>query len=199
MEAAIGQKHPCKAKKSTKELNYWKTFLIKLLSNLTNPLAGPIRFELRNQVRNICPATSKLRLCETCLLTPSTSISPILEQARRTCILVYCKSLIVLQLQNPTCTLAAKIFGLGDFWLEIKVIIKISTHPWYPRIFDQFSWGWSKNKLKMANSKKLSFSKPPFLKKILWKFHGFVVGSVRLIDVKGIDVGQPTWPWGCPT
>ena len=34
------------------------------------------------------------------------------------------------------------MFGVGDFWLETRVIIKISTHPWYPRIFDQISWGW---------------------------------------------------------
>ena len=26
-----------------------------------------------------------------------------------------------------------KMFGMGDFWLEIRVIIKMSTHPCYPR------------------------------------------------------------------
>ena len=28
------------------------------------------------------------------------------------------------------CTLAAEMFGVGDFWLETRIIIKISTHPW---------------------------------------------------------------------
>jgi hypothetical protein len=40
----------------------------------------------------------------------------------------------------------------------------------------------------MADSKKLSFSKSPILKKKLGKFHGLVPGSVELIDVKGNDV-----------
>ena len=46
----------------------------------------------------------------------------------------------------------------------------------------------------MADSKKLSFSKSPILKKILRKFHGLVLGSVGLIDVKGNDVVLPIWP-----
>ena len=46
MEAARGQKHLCKAKKSMKELNYWKDFYIEVLSNLKNPLVDPNRFEL---------------------------------------------------------------------------------------------------------------------------------------------------------
>ena len=41
-------------------------------------------------------------------------------------------------------TLMAKMFRMGDFWLETRVIIKILTHAWYPRTFDWFSWGWSK-------------------------------------------------------
>ena len=32
------------------------------------------------------------------------------------------------------------MIGGSDFCLETRVIIKISTHPWYPRNFDQFSW-----------------------------------------------------------
>jgi hypothetical protein len=37
------------------------------------------------------------------------------------------------------------------------------------------------------------FSKSPILKKISRKFHRLVLGLVRLIDVKGIDVAQPIW------
>jgi hypothetical protein len=43
-------------------------------------------------------------------------------------------------------------------------------------------------KSKMADSKKLSFLKTPFFKKKLRKFHGLVLGSVVLLDVKAIDV-----------
>ena len=52
MEAVRGQKHPSEAKKSMKELIYQKKYLM-FLSNIKNPLAGPIRFELRPQVRKI--------------------------------------------------------------------------------------------------------------------------------------------------
>jgi hypothetical protein len=45
-----------------------------------------------------------------------------------------------------------------------------------------------KKKSKMADSKKLSFSKSPILKNVLRKFHRLVLGSVGLIDVKGNDV-----------
>ena len=61
--------------------------------------------------------------------------------------------------------------GRNVFWLETRVIIKISSHPWYPRTFDWFSWGWSKKNFflkkrsKMANSKKLSvFIRHQFIK-----------------------------------
>ena len=36
------------------------------------------------------------------------------------------------------------MFGVGDIWLESKLIIKILSHPWYQRTFDWFSWGWRK-------------------------------------------------------
>ena len=36
-------------------------------------------------------------------------------------------------------TLAA---GVGDFWLEIRAVVKILSHPWYPRTFHWFSRGW---------------------------------------------------------
>ena len=45
-----------------------------------------------------------------------------------------------LQLSWFIYTLGAEMFGVGDFCLETRVIIKISTHPWYPRNFDWFSW-----------------------------------------------------------
>jgi hypothetical protein len=48
-----------------------------------------------------------------------------------------------------------------------------------------------KKKIKMADSKKLRFSKLPILKKFLRKLHRFFLGLVGLIDVKGIDVAQP--------
>jgi hypothetical protein len=48
-----------------------------------------------------------------------------------------------------------------------------------------FFW---KKKFKMADLKKLSFSKSPILKNILGKIHGLVLGLVGLIDAKGIDV-----------
>jgi hypothetical protein len=43
----------------------------------------------------------------------------------------------------------------------------------------------------MADSKKLSFSKPPILNIFFQKIHGLVLGLVGLIDAKGIDVAQP--------
>ena len=52
----------------------------------------------------------------------------------------------------------------------------------------------SKKNSKMADSKKLSFSIPPILNIFFQKFHGLVLGLVRLIDAKGIDVAQPMWP-----
>ena len=54
-----------------------------------------------------------------------------------------------------------------------------------------FSW---KKKIKMADSKKVHFSKSPILKIFLWKFHGLVLGLVGLIDAKGINVTQPMCP-----
>ena len=50
---------------------------------------------------------------------------------------------------------------------------------------------FKKKTFKMADSKKLSFSKSPILNFFLWKFHGLVLGLVGLIDAKGIDVAQP--------
>ena len=36
-------------------------------------------------------------------------------------------------------TLPAEMFGGSDFWLETRVIIKMSTHPCQPINFDLFS------------------------------------------------------------
>ena len=51
----------------------------------------------------------------------------------------------------------------------------------------------------MADSKILSFSTLPILNIFFQKFHGLVLGLVGLIDLKGIELAQPIWPWGCPT
>ena len=50
METARGQKHPSEAKNGMKESIYGKKW--KLLNNLKNPLAGPIRFELQPQIKD---------------------------------------------------------------------------------------------------------------------------------------------------
>ena len=47
---------------------------------------------------------------------------------------------------------------------------------------------------KMDDSKKLSFSTSPKAEQFLPKFHGLVLGYVELIDAKGIDLAQSTWP-----
>ena len=51
-----------------------------------------------------------------------------------------------------------------------------------------------KKKFKMADSKKLSFSTSSKAEQIPPKFHGFVLGLVKLNDAKGIDFAQPIWP-----
>ena len=52
---------------------------------------------------------------------------------------------------------------------------------------------FEKNKFKMADSKRLRFSKPPILKIFSPKFQGLVLGLVGLIDAKGNDMAQPIW------
>ena len=51
-----------------------------------------------------------------------------------------------------------------------------------------------KKKFKIADSKKLSVSTYPKAEQFPPKFHRLVLGLVRLIDVKGIDVAQHRWP-----
>ena len=46
-----------------------------------------------------------------------------------------------------------------------------------------------KKKIKMADSKQLSFS----TEQLSPKFYRLVLGLVELIDAKGVDVAQPIW------
>ena len=45
-----------------------------------------------------------------------------------------------------------------------RVIIKISTHPWYPSSFDWFSWGWSKCFFFFQQFQNGRLKKPEFFK-----------------------------------
>ena len=65
-------------------------------------------------------------------------------------------------------TLETEMFYPWGFWLETKVIIKILTQPCYPKIFDQFSWWWSKKMY--GQVKKPSFSNSPILNIFSRKF-----------------------------
>jgi hypothetical protein len=49
-------------------------------------------------------------------------------------------------------------------------------------------------KIKLVDSKKLSFSTLPKAEQFPPKFHGLVLGLAGLIDAKGINVAQPIWP-----
>ena len=64
--------------------------------------------------------------------------------------------------------------------------------------FSNFFFVWKKNS-NMANSKKLHFSKPSFPNIFSWNCARLVIGSVGLIDEKGINVAQPIWLSGCPS
>ena len=53
-------------------------------------------------------------------------------------------------------TLGEKMFGVGDFWLETTIIIKIESHPFYPINFETDFYGdeakkREKKKIKMAD------------------------------------------------
>ena len=54
-------------------------------------------------------------------------------------------------------------------------------------------------KIKMADSKKVDFSKSPILKFFCENFMDPDLGLVGLIDAKSIYLSQPIWLWGCPT
>ena len=51
----------------------------------------------------------------------------------------------------------------------------------------------------MAASEKLRFLESPILNIFFQKFHELFLGILQLIYMKGIDVAQPIWLWGCPT
>ena len=51
----------------------------------------------------------------------------------------------------------------------------------------------AKKKIKMADSKKLSFSTSPKAEQFPPKFHVLVLWLIELIDAKGIDLSQPIW------
>ena len=63
-----------------------------------------------------------------------------------------------------------------------------------PYIFVLIFMGMKQKKIKMADSKKLSFSTSSKAEQFMPKFHGLVLGLVGLIDAKGIDVAQRIWP-----
>ena len=72
--------------------------------------------------------------------------------------------------------LGAEMFGLGDFWLETKIIILDSQEhltDFHGSIF------FLKFSFQNSQIKKLRFSKPR-------KFQGLNLGSAGLIDAKGI-------------
>merc|ERR1712051_898216 len=84
--------------------------------------------------------------------------------------------------------------------LETRVIIKISTHPCYPRTFDYFSWDKAKKKIffkkkipKWPTQKNLILPNGQF-SIFFAKLNGWVLGLVELIDARGIDLAQPS---GC--
>ena len=68
------------------------------------------------------------------------------------------------------------MFGLGQ-----KVLSRLAD----------FHGNEAKKNFKMADSKKLRFSKPPILKIFSPKYHRLVLGLALLIYAKGIDVAQP--------
>ena len=72
----------------------------------------------------------------------------------------------------PICTVGAEMFGVGDFWLKTRIIIKIMTHPRYPRILTNFHGNEGKKKEKKyffffqdGRLKKTRILKPPIRKK----------------------------------
>ena len=65
----------------------------------------------------------------------------VLEHSEKNNFQTVTKNFSVLKSQgfNLECTtLWPKMFGVGDFWLETGVIIRIESHPFYPINFDNF-------------------------------------------------------------
>ena len=54
MKAVIGQKHPYKAKKSRKELSYWKNCIIKVAQQPHKPIGGSNQIWATTSFKNIC-------------------------------------------------------------------------------------------------------------------------------------------------
>ena len=86
--------------------------------------------------------------------------------------------------------------------LETRENIKISTHPFYHTNLDWFSWEWTRKKnqekhSKSPTQKNWNILKSPILDFFFRKFHRLILGLVKLIDVKGLDVAQPIWLSGC--
>jgi hypothetical protein len=76
--------------------------------------------------------------------------------------------------------------------LETKENIKIESHPFYHKICDWFSWGWSKKKIQNGRLKKTEFFNSPnsqnFFTKMSW------IGSwVSMIDWCGRHWCGSTW------
>ena len=94
----------------------------------------------------------------------------------------------------------------GDWFLAVN---HHNHKSWVPSILTHNLWliftgmkqffFLKKKKNQNGRLKKRSFFKIANSQYFLWKFHELVLGLVKLIDVKGIDVAQLIWPWGCPT
>ena len=89
----------------------------------------------------------------------------------------------LLSFGNSKDTLYNVILRIARNFLKTRENIKISTHPVYHINLD---WEWSKKllfffekKIKMADSKKLSFSTLPVLNIFFQKFHGLVLDLVE--------------------
>ena len=74
-----------------------------------------------------------------------------------------------------------------SFMVHKKMIPHMNGLLFFIRWSKFFFFFW-KNKFKMAASKKPHFPAPPILNIFSWKFHGWVLGLVELIDAKGIGM-----------
>ena len=91
------------------------------------------------------------------------------------------------------CTKVCKLVVKGYFWLETRVIIKISTILANLQMLTNFhgneakkNFSIEKFKFKMADSKKGNFPSLPILNIFFQKFHGLVLGLVVVL-VSRID------------
>ena len=93
-------------------------------------------------------------------------------------------------------------FFLIPSWVCKKKSSRLYWHPWSAEssLMSNFchrghsTTTWTKvYPIQMADSKKLSLSKPPILNIFSWKFQGLVLGSVGKIDA----MAQQIWMPGC--